>query len=163
MLLEPLLLHFHHLINLCLVFDQLRLLHHEIAYVVPEQIIRNYEAFIAFCTLLPGIWNAIGVIIVLTRCAYQNALFLQLKQIVYIVWQLLHLGLNLLHFFRLGALGNQVPLALYFLLPEQVVWQEAKHAMTSTLPVLYCDLDPLAHELLVIAEPHRDILHIKDN
>ena len=33
--------------------------------------------------------------------------------------------------------------------------------MTTTLPVLEGDLDPLAHELLVMAVAHRDILHVE--
>ena len=92
-LLQPLLLHSNHLIYLCLVLDQLGFFAHKVANVVPEQVVRDDEAFTALAALLPGVRDAIRVIVVLARRTDQDALLLQLQQIVNIVGQLLQLNL----------------------------------------------------------------------
>ena len=58
--------------------------------------------------------------------------------------------------------GNQLPLLHDLLPPEQVVWEEAKHTMPSTAPIVDGNLDPNTSELLIMAMAHGDILHVEN-
>jgi hypothetical protein len=49
------------------------------------------------------------------------------------------------------------------LAPKEIVWQETKDSMSPNQPIVDCDLDPKAAELLVVTVPHSNILYVKNN
>ena len=59
--------------------------------------------------------------------------------------------------------GQHVPLFQDFLPPEKVIWEEAQNAMSSTSEIVDGDLNSETDKLLIMANAHRDVLHVKDH
>lgn len=49
------------------------------------------------------------------------------------------------------------------LAPKEIVWQETKDSMSPNQPIVDCDLDSKAAELLVVTVPHSNILYVKND
>ena len=168
MLLEPALLSFYKLVNEGFIWDGLGFPFEKVRDVVPEKIVGYDEGFLTLLALLTRVRYAIGVIVVLWRGPTQDALLLELDQVVDIVRKLLQLReslseRDLVHRSRVHLSSSyKVPLRKDLLAPQEIVRQEAKDSVSPTRPVFDRDLDSEAAELLIVTVPHSNILYIKD-
>ena len=130
-LLEPNLLILGHLIDHGLIRDRLIFLFQKVSDVISEKVVGNYESLLAFITLISCIEKAVRVVIILRRCPTKYSLPLQFDEVVYIIWQLLHLRKNQFEgcpVYRsriLLSLFEEVPLLQYLISVHKIVWQEA--------------------------------------